>query len=123
MPGGARAGIWGGGAVVALSSEARAGMWGDEPGCHRQEVGVKGGGAGEGGLVAGGLWNAGGFFSREGSKSRATFCTTSGVDSDSEAHKHFFLCVIRSIFMPCNLSSLIENNKQRRLGQPSIRQG
>lgn len=33
-----------GGAVAALSSKARAGMWGDEPGCHRQEVGVKGAG-------------------------------------------------------------------------------
>lgn len=38
-----------GGAVVALSGEAGAGMWGDEPGCHRQEVGVKGAGQERGG--------------------------------------------------------------------------
>lgn len=49
MPGGARDGICGEGAVAALSSEARAGMWGDEPGCHRQEVGVKGAGQERGG--------------------------------------------------------------------------
>lgn len=41
------------------SSEARAGMWGDEPGCHRQEVGVKRAGQeqdGGGGAVECG-WN------------------------------------------------------------------
>lgn len=70
-------------------------MWGDEPGCHRQEVGVKragqeqdGGGWGEacGMLVE--------FLSRVGSKLRGT----SGVD-----YRHFLLCIIRSVSMPGNL--------------------